>query len=377
MPVYQELINFDEAFHQLTVPPIIINDLVTYTETDRNNIRSLIQANFSPDLLSVLPTCQCGAIKGEFAIGELCEQCNTLVKPSINESIEPLIWFRAPIGVSKLINPIVYIMLKRRFNKGGFNVIQWLCDTSFRTQVKAPKVLDHILDAGISRGYNNFIDNFDEIYQTLNGLKEYNKSKNTATIDYLPMLVAEYRDCFFSDYLPLPNRSLLVIEKTYVGIYIDQNIIKAIDAINTVVGIDDPSKMLSQRTKENKTIRTINKLAEYYEQYTRENIAGKPGIFRKHVFGSRTHFSFRAVISSITKIHNYDEIYIPWGIGISALRVHLMNKLLKMGYEHNQAIGYLNAHIEKYSPLLDKLFKELIAETPDGKGIPCLGQRNN
>jgi hypothetical protein len=82
------------------------------------------------------------------------------------------------------------------------------------------------------------------------------------------------------------------------------------------------------------------------------------------------------VISSITNRHRYDEIHIPWGIGISVFRLHLVNKLSKLGYMPNQAIQLLNASAQSYNVLLDKLFKEIIAESANGYGISVVEQRN-
>jgi hypothetical protein len=81
------------------------------------------------------------------------------------------------------------------------------------------------------------------------------------------------------------------------------------------------------------------------------------------------------VISSITEPHEYDEIHIPWGIATSVLRIHVLNKLLKRGYDVNRAIEFINVHAQKYNKELDDVFKELIAESPN-RGIETISQRN-
>ena len=81
------------------------------------------------------------------------------------------------------------------------------------------------------------------------------------------------------------------------------------------------------------------------------------------------------MISSITRPHRYDEMEIPWGIGLSVFRIHLYNKLERHGYTPGEAVELLNMHAYKYHPLLDALLQQLIREAPDGR-IPCVLQRN-
>jgi hypothetical protein len=307
-------------------------------------------------------------------LGVKCPVCNTYVKSSLEEDIDSTIWFRSPIGVNKLINPILWIMLKQKFSKSGFNIIQWLCDTSYRPIVKQPQVLiNKIVESGIQRGYNNFVNNFDTIMMYLFSLKEFKPLKGK--IDYLQPLLAANRDCVFSDYIPLPNKSLLIIENTNVGVYVDPIIIDAVDAIEMLVSIDVNFHDQNPKVKENRTVRAIAKLCEFYEKFYRTNLAVKPGQFRKHIYGTRTNFSFRAVIASITDTHEYNEIHVPWGIGLTAFRPHLVNKLMNLGMDVNSAVGMLLGHVEKYHPLLDQLLQELIDEAKD-KSIWCIIQRN-
>ena len=371
MPIFQKIADLNRAFQQLTEPPIIINDLVNNSVEDKEYIRELVTTRYSSDMITLLPSCRCGVTKGEFSVGVKCTYCNTVVKSSVENDIEPTVWFRKPDGVQQLINPIIWIMLKARFKTSGFNVIQWLTDTTYRPSVKQPRVVNKIVEAGIQRGYNYFVQNFDSIMQFLFSLKDFPK-KNDRT---LQDLIRDNRHVVFSDYIPIPNKSLLIIEKTNVGVYVDPIIVKAVDAMEMLVSIDKNFHDQNPRVKENRTTKALSKLADFYELFFRLNLSPKPGQFRRHVFGTRTNFAFRAVISSLTDTHSYDEIHVPWGIGLTAFRPHLVSKLMKMGMDINSAIGLLLGHVEKYHPLLDKLLNELIQEAPD-KSIYVLLQRN-
>jgi hypothetical protein len=373
MPVYQQLVSFDRLFQTLREPPIIINNYSVIAEEDRERISQLIMTKYSSDLLSVLPTCQCGCLTGEYAVGLTCDVCHTPVRSTMEEDIEPILWFQAPEGVAKLINPRIWIMLKQRFMRSGFDILRWLCDTDYHPSVKLPRAMHKVKDLNIERGYNHFVTNFHSILAKLLSLKEFRGKRFQR--DFLQDLLFKYPDCIFSDYLPFPNRVLFIIESTNVGRYIDPMIIGAWDAVQIITGIDTGMKPLTVKKKENRAVKALSKLADFYHNFDRKIIAGKPGIFRKHIYATRTHFSFRAVITSITKPHVYDEIEIPWCIGLTAFRPHLIQKLLKRGYSHNESIGLLYKHIEVYNPFLEALMQELIDESPE-RGIPAIIQRN-
>ena len=374
MGISQELINFNEMFYQLKEEPIIVNDLSNSTEEERKYVEDLITTRYSSDMLSVLPSCQCGQTKGEYERGNVvCEYCKTPVRSQIEEDIEPIVWFRRPIGVAPLLNPVVYTMLNDRFRKSGFNIIDWLTDTTYNSDKKQPPVLDTILGAGVQRGYNYFVENFDKVMDVLFSQKIFKLKKGER--DYLWDLITIHRDKLFSDYIPLPNKALLVIESNNLGTFVDNVVVDAKDVIMMITSIDRKFANHHVRLRENRTAKAISRLSEVYENYISKNMSPKTGLLRKHIFASRSHFSGRAVITSLTDAHEYDEIFIPWGLAITTLRNHLLSKMVRLGYALNTAIALLNGHVHKYNPFIDGLFKELIAESSEA-GIPALIHRN-
>lgn len=371
MSVYQELVNFDEIFSTLSTQPVIINDMADASEEDKERIKNHIYTKYDNDMLSSLPTCECGQLTGAVNVGLHCDNCNTHVQVPLEQDIEPILWMRAPRGVNALINPTIWLMLSDRFTQSGFDIIQWLCDSTYRPSVRTPEVITQIEDAGILRGYNNFIVNFFPIIDFLFNLKTFKRKNNT-----LLELIYANQNKIFSQYIPLPNKAILVIEENASTTYVDPIVIGAVDAIQTISSIDSAHSQTSVRVKENRTVKTIAKLAEFYDVFCRDSLAQKGGIFRKHIFGTRSHFSFRAVISSITDVHDYEEVHIPWSIAVSAFKIHLVNKLGKQGMNAHDATRYLNIHAAKYSDRLNDIFHELIKEPANGKGIPVMVQRN-
>ena len=371
MGVSLNLLNFNTVFSQLKMPPVIVNDLVNSSIEQKEKLNSTILTAYSSDLLSNVPSCECGSITGEYNVGIVCANCQTEVK-NPHGNLESFVWLRAPIGVRALINPTAWMMMTKYFTKGNFNLIHWLANDNYKSDAKEPDFLPIVKTFGFQRGLNYFIDNFDRIMEALFSLKAFKKS---AAESHLEEFIRRYRDCLFSQYIPLPNKTLLVIEETNSGAYIDPINLGALNAIHTLVGIDSSLSNFSIKQKERRTIGCIDRLADFYLEYYKTTLAKKEGIFRKHVYGTRSHFSFRAVISSITDPHNYDEIHIPWGVAVSDLKLHLTNKLIRRGMTPNQINGFLFAHADRYSPILDEVFQELINESPN-KGIDCVLNRN-
>lgn len=253
MPIIQEIVDFNQMFHRLSEPPIVINDLTNNSEEDKEMIRELVTSRYSSDMIALLPTCRCGVTKGEFTKKIVCNFCGTLVKSSIEDQIEPTVWFRRPNGVERLISPIFLIMLKQRFKKSGYSIIQWLIDRNYRPSVKQPHVINKLVETGIQRGYNYFVQNFDAIMALLFSMRDFKKRGK----DYLRALILKKRHHVFSDYIPIPNKSILIVEKTKVGVYVDPIIVDAVNVIEMLVSIDKNFYDQNPKTKENRTARAL------------------------------------------------------------------------------------------------------------------------
>ncbi len=374
MAVYQELIHLDTMYQQLRTAPVIINDMANITETDKQLVADTISTSYTGDMITMLPSCRCGHTKGEVYIGDKCERCHEPVASSIEDDVEPIVWFRRPNGVAPLLNITVWTWLKQRFTKSGFSLLQWLTDPRYRPNIKQPPIVEKLIEAGFTRGYNNFYENFDNIMAFLFSLKDFKPKKERGTRDYLQEILEKERHKLFSDYIPLPNKTFLLIEKTNMGIFIDPIVINAMDAITMLVSIDKNFYDQDNGTKQNRTARALNALSEFHKKYMRSNLCPKPGQFRRHVYGTRTNFSFRAVITSIEGPCQYDEIHVPWGIGLTAHRPHVISKLLNRGYDLNSAIGLFMSNINSFNPTLGEVLDELIVES--GNGLVSKFQRN-
>lgn len=372
MSVSLKLVNLEEEFNCLKNTPIIVNDFKTDTLERKNLILSKILTKYNSDVMDSIPRCDCGELSGADRKDQYCHNCMSTVSFKLEDRIEAILWARSPSGVAKFINPMVWNILSKFLKRSQWDVLEWLCSTTYQGRGREPAEIKLLKDINYKRGYNHFVENFWETLETLFSLPAYRKKPNKEEIF---QLLNHYRDCIFSSYIPFPNRALLVIENTDYDRYAEPVIFSAVDAIDTITSIDCNLIQHKVWVKENRTVKTIAAIAKFTEQYFRDHVARKSGLFRKHFFASRAHYSFRAVITSITREHEYDEIHIPWNIAMGAFRTFLQNKLERRGYTCNQITDKINKYAASYDPELDEIFKELIDESPE-KGIVVTFCRN-
>ena len=322
MPVHLDLVNFDNLYNSISTEKILINYEDVFNEKNKERIDSLIFKNYSQDTISIVPSCMCTdglGLKGAYYVGETCNRCNTKVTASIDDNVSFLVWVKRPEGVERFISPIVISMLSSRYkiSKPNVNLIEYIMFPDYKIDKKQQKKnlaslehLDFLLHSNnIPRGYNSFILNFFKIIDILE--TEFCKKKPNFNITFYEFLLLN-KDKIFSDYLPFPNRTIFAIESNELGKFIDKTFINPINVIRRLTGIDLYSK--PSNIKQNKVARSLIDISEFYVTYMKNVLFNKPGLIRQHISSTRSSFTARAVITSITKPHIYDEIYIPWSV---------------------------------------------------------------
>lgn len=379
MPVTLNLINYDDLYAKIKSDKILINNIDIFNQENKQLLDSIIIKNYSEDNLSIIPSCQCGEVKGAYYVGELCIKCNTYVTSTLDDSISFLLWCQRPLDVEKFISPIVLSVLLNRYKitKPNVQLVKYIMLPNFKLANKQDRKnifklekLDYLLEQnGIKRGYNSFIQNFFTIIDILES--EFIKLKPDPIFNFQEFLINN-KDKIFSNYLPFPNRIIFATETNELGKFIDKGLLNPINVIRRLTGIDLYTKPSS--TKQAKVANSLINLSEFYTSYMKNVFFNKTGLIRQHISSTRSHFTARAVVTSISGIHQHDEIHIPWSIACTLLREHVLNRLYKYGYNYKQAINLLLYHNKIYSPILDNIFKEIIQST--GDGIKCLLNRN-
>lgn len=371
--IYLRLVDLKHVFNNLRQPPVFANDLDISTQQGREKLQNLLVKRYEGDALNILPTCHCGHLTGGRNLFTICNQCGTTCLPPLEQPLQSLIWLRPPEGIKTFINPTAWTFLSRAMTSSGFNLLEFLVNPGYKSAGKTPLKLPMFMQHGYERGINNFYDNFDDIMGTLFKLKLI-KDVGPTKSDYQDW-IRLYRDRIFTEYLPLPSNASFVIESNSNTDYLDKTIGLAIDAMWEIMSVDNAKIPLSNHRKQIRVAEALSKLSTYYSEFEDKTLGKKKGVFRKHIFGGRVHFSARAVISSITDPHRYWELHTPWSLSLQLLKIHITNKLFKRGFSPNEIESLFIDYAATYHPLLDQIVNELIAEAPNHR-IPVIFQRN-
>lgn len=372
MSIHLELENLDALFASLSTPPLIANNVDVVKKEEKEKLNRLMMTHYDGDSLDIVPSCDCGKVRGEYNVGIRCKACGTTVTVITERPLESIMWITTIDKVDTLINPMAWNILSEIFTIKYCNFIEYFTNPDYKPPTRIPEL--NLIPPTWGRGLNYFYRNFDMIMSfMIDGLLV-----STSRIALRPTIIEflnQNRDLIFCKYIPFPSRLGFITESSPVGTYVDITIREAIDAIRTITSANRTVSPVSQRNREIAVVKAISLLASYYKNFIYETCGKKKGVFRKHIFGNRGHFTGRAVITSIVEEHDYDELHIPWGYAVQLLRTHLASKLLRRGLNPRETTAILYESVNCYNPLIDSLFQELIAEAPH-KGIPASFGRN-
>lgn len=380
MAITARIINLDELFTTTPHQPIILNQFDISTDLDKEEINRMLLSRFGSDFLELEPSCDGGHLHGGYLEGQICPICQTRVVAMTERPLETAVWLGLPKGVKAFIHPKIYAILNAALTLSKFSILEHLVNPSVHAvETRNPQVKKY-LRLGIPRGINYFVDHFDEIIRTLadeNILQKDIRDKQGALgrVNTLLLFLAEYRQHIFCQHLPMPTKLLMITEKTLTTTFASKNMFLALNAARTISSTASNEEHLAIKTLQSRAMKANALMAEYSEACFKDFYDSKDGWFRQHVFGTRSHFTYRAVINSLSEPHRYDEIHIPWSLGVMVFRLHLNAKLLMKGWSIREAQTHLDEHTLRYSRTLDRLFQELIAEAPGGR-IGTLFNRN-
>jgi len=379
VPVIEVVVNGDEYYERMaklyrvvelsTVPPTTkMRELVSVSYTDSDSDRIYI------------PKCACPeniALKGAHLVGRICPKCNEPVKdaPSIPDGTR--LWFKQLEGMSLNPNMKMLSKLMDRFTVFRTNIIEYLIDTSIDkpANAKAAMLYETVESLGIKRGLTYFTQNYLEIYEKLNGCKKFKKKGS----EIFHELFMAYHESFLSVHLPLPDKHLIVLEEFSMCSYLDFSTDSATQAI---IVLRNLTTQRPEKRDENRLSKAYMLLIKYYDAQIKDRLGGPEGLYRKHIFASRSNFTMYAVISSVERFSDPEQIFIPWNIGIAIFRLHLVNlmnrSIIERGekpWTHNQIIKYLYYKHDVYCPWLAGLMDSLIKGGYSPKGFPGVGVR--
>ena len=374
MGVTQNFLNLDAYYRRTSGDKIIINDLSYFSIDDMSMLNnSLMTIYENSDTISTVPSCDCGNIKGRYLLNKVCHECGTTCKES-HSKIEPLLWLRAINGNLKFLNPDFWLILSKLLDK-KIDYVRYLCDVKYNPPIEIPAVIHGIKQMlGGIRTYENTMVNIENILKYLLESAAYKTTEKQEQLQLLLHLYTTNKQDLFTEHIPIINKKLFVMESTNKGKFVNLVVSDIIDVVMMWIKVTKPDGDNNKKWS-NSTAVVISKLASLYNSYFEDYVVQKIGMFRKHVYGARSHFTFRCVITSISGPHQHNEIHVPFAVGVTAFRLHLLNKLLKRGYKYKYSSKLLYQSVKKYNPLIDDLLQELVTESPY-MGLPVILQRN-
>lgn len=370
--VYLYVKDYKTVFEDLSYPPLYVNNFDITVSEDRQELNRLLMTRYDGDCLSPIPKCDCGKLKTEAKVGKRCGICFTEVRAITERRLESNLWMKPPDGIVALVHPQMWIILSEAMTSLKVNCLMWLCDPYYKPK-SVTEGLRRLMALEIPRGMNHFIRNFDEIFERIYAEKGIIKINDQQGRKDLYEYVRENRHKLFPEHLPFPSKLCFVAERSSGITYADTSMTEAINPARAISSLSTGIIPVNLRTKESRTIRALEQLALYYSSYAGKPSGAKPGIIRKHIVGSRSHFTARAVISSITEAHNHDECLLPWSLSVLLLKLHLTNLLDKMGKSPNEINKLIHESVNRYDPLIDALFDQLLGS---GHGVWIILQRN-
>lgn len=373
MAITQSLYAMDVYFKKCTGPKVILNTLNPLALDDIELVNNSLMTTYNTDILSTVPSCDCSYLTGRFYLDKVCPDCGSTVT-EVHKKVDPLMWLETLDNSIYFINPVYYLMLRYMLDK-KIDYLRWMADPKYNPPIELPNFMYGVREIlGEERSYQNMINKMADIIHYLQNHSKFKDLESQEKLSILLDMWKQQKSKIFSRYLPIVNKKLFVMENTTKGKFINLAVADVMDVIMTWIKVSNDEKPTLKKQQQN-TILVLHKLSALYYNYLDKYIVKKIGAFRKHVFGARSAFTFRSVITSIPGPHCYDEIRVPWSIGVTAFRPHILNKLLKRGYTYKECNRLLFRAVKKYIDVIAEILQELIDESPEGK-LWVLAQRN-
>lgn len=373
--------NLDDVWESNTVRSIDINDIPYTTVKDRELFDKTIITVYGDDYdqLDVPASCNCvdetTRLTGIQYRGNICPHCKTKVDYDHLKGYEHNMWIRTPEGVPSLIHPFVFAIMYEKLVPSGakhWNGFMWLIRSTYReppaTNQKAYDFCLELKAQGFKRGLEYFEEQYDKIVEFL-----LSKTTNLKDFDAYSKLLRSAKPDAFPHRLPVPTKSSLVLKNTSLGNFSEKSLAYAKDAIVAVATLDEdkPSSV-----KGNRMAHVMESLYLYLEETTKESYNKKGQVARGLLYGTVTEYTLRAVLSSETGPHQYDETKVPYSELVVLLEVHLVSLLVKRyGWGFKRALNYINNHKANIDPFVEELLTTLFKESPTGRGFHCLMTR--
>ena len=379
MAIKQTLISLDKYFESITNDKLVLNDYSIYDFNHSKHFYNTMVNEFESDTVDLVPRCSCGYTTGEYYLDTVCPKCGTKVK---RMNYDPVVWAKSFSPKLPFLNP-TFTCILNDILKSDISYLIGLTDEP-RTQA-SKNLLNRIVNQvmGGIRTYANFIEKLDNI---IDHLITRTTARNRGSKEFEKLLMLQnwlryQTDKVFSNYIPMVNNVMFNVTKTTKGKYVDVGLSSIFDVASSWMKTsNDPT--VNESDMDRCTAKAVVLLSGMVKYYIDTYLKQKSGIFRKHVYGARSPFTFRTVITSISGPHRHDDVVAPWICISTVFRPFVLNKLMNnFNMSYKEASLKIFRSAKRYDPDIDMMANELLDESKklnkDGRrGIPVLVQRN-
>jgi len=356
-----------DYFYSKVKSPMMLNNI----ETDQDYISKAIDLICNTNNNnSIIASCECGNLNSEYYVGTICPKCNTKVVQSIINNIENEIWFEIPEVIDYVLHPRIYSVLSYWLeSKSNESYLNDILDVTR----DLPEEFEGYIDG---QGFNYLYRNFDYVMNFF--LNIFPKTKIKSNNNLIKVFIEKHKEIMWCRKLPILSKYLQSVTKNGYSLqYADKSLKSLLKAVNQFL-MYKLTKIINSSNKQiEKTLWKIYfNYNEYYKDIIINKLNPKRGYFRKNVFGSRLHFTSRAVAIPTVEVSMHDEICVSWKSGLNNFKFHIINILTnRFGLKVYVAYDKVMKAFYSYDPIIDQIFQLLILESRF-KGFPVLINRN-
>ena len=367
---------FELNLNTLGTNPVILNK---YNVANPEQLALLAEQVFSDGRgEEFVARCDCEATEGNNRLDMICPICGTPVKIRTmldDDHLACKSWLSCPDDLrSGWLSPKIYLALSDwlAYDRGKSNYLDDILDVT----TPIPYSLEGIVTG---KGFQYLYDNFDRLIEYFaTGHKEISRKHQTRA---MLMCISMYRHQLFCRYIPILNSAVTPMMQLYSNKASQKKAsdVTAEYVVRAATALSDLEYGKRHRNRglmvEKIAYDAFKDIVEYTVKATEKLISKKKAIPRMHIYGSRFHYSVRAVIAPNTEIHSVDELHIPWKMGVNTLRVMICGRLCdEHGFVINAAYAKVRKALNQYDPLIASIMNRFIDETPF-LGLPFLWHR--
>lgn len=363
---------YDLDAHFRNSPGAICLDHIDFTKkgyADELNSRLYRQRSE----MDFVASCDCGHLADNFYIGSMCPICKSVVASPLTfgrSHLPHTTWVSIPDEIPGVLHPVFYRVLSKWLK---YDRTKNYIDAILDPDVPLPPELADIVQG---RGFVYFYENFDYLIEAFMNMPK------KASQPYREF-VTRYRKLAFVRHLPALSNVLHPITAADESAensrrYTDKDSQYFLEAAHTLsfLRYNQRRRAKKKNVVDQKLFMAYKAYIEYLNIVTDRRLSHKPSLLRRHIFGARFHWSFRSVITPISGPHRYDELHVPWCIGVNTLRVHIIGRLVqKYRMTVSEAMAMHMRAEAQYDPIIAQIMREFIEESPF-PGIVCLLNRN-